>query len=115
MPLIPETDQLRKDAPMFRGLLAYFPMALFQVAAHSLESDRKHNGDRPGGPKWARGKSPDHKDCIVRHLIDSMDPETETYHLTAIAWRALALLQEHWESKGFTPGSASQFGDNDAT
>jgi hypothetical protein len=118
---IPQGDQERKDAPMYRGLLGYFPAALFEVAAHSLESDRKHNPGNAQGPNWARGKSADHADCIIRHLIDAGaaparrdDPAAATvgerkYHLTAIAWRALALLQEHCEGEGATPGVSSVF------
>ena len=34
------------------------------------------------------------------------DPD---YHLRAIAWRALAALQEHEERKGFIAGPASKF------
>lgn len=105
--LIPKDDQERKDAPMFRGLLAYFPMALFAVARHSLESDRKHNPDNPYAPQWSRGKSADHKDCIIRHLVDTQDPSEEEYHLRAIAWRGLAMLQEYYEEQGHTPGNSS--------
>jgi hypothetical protein len=122
---IPQDDQARKDAPMFRGLLGYFPAALFEVSVHSLESDRKHNPGSSTGPNWARGKSSDHWDCIVRHLVDaggpgdqpqpghcfdpSVDVAARKYHLTAIAWRALALLQEHCEAEGAKAGVSSKF------
>lgn len=129
---IPQGDAERKDAPMHRGLLGYFPGALFEVAAHSLTSDRKHNPGNPTAPNWSRGKSTDHEDCIVRHLIDAgprlkrdadgrwrdeqgrfctadADVQARKYHLTAIAWRALALLQEHCEAEGATPGTSSRF------
>jgi hypothetical protein len=115
---IPQGDRERKDAPMYRGLLGYFPAALFEVAAHSLESDRKHNGERNDGPTWARGKSADHADCIIRHLIDAgvRRPRGEDgrfverrYHLRALAWRALALLQEECEADGAMPGTSSAF------
>lgn len=119
---IPQEDQARKDAPMYRGLLGYFPAALFEVAAHSLASDRKHNGDVPGGPRWARQKSTDHEDTIIRHLIDAGRPrfrgpdgrfvpatEGRRYHLRCLAWRALALLQEDCEAEGAEPGVSSVF------
>lgn len=108
---IPQGDRTRKDAPMFRGLLGYFPGALFEVAAHSLESDRKHNPDSTDGPHWARGKSSDHEDCIVRHLIDKDSPDAgiRRYHLRSIAWRALAMLQEDCEAAGWAPGVRSVF------
>ena len=130
MNYIPQEDAARKAAPMFRGLLGYFPAALFEVAAHSLDSDRKHNGDNPEGPQWARGKSADHEDTIIRHLIDagprrtslawqlfewfkfwapkgSSAKDARRYHLRCIAWRALALLQEDCEADGAAPGVSS--------
>ena len=104
--VIPQEDEVRKAGPMYRGLLAYFPWALFKVAAHSLRSDLKHNPGNPNPPTWAREKSPDHADCIVRHLAEMhTDPD---YHMAAIAWRALAMLQEHGEkTQGATPGAHS--------
>jgi hypothetical protein len=133
---IPQDDQTRKDAPMFRGLLGYFPAALFEVAAHSLDSDRKHTPGNVGGPHWARGKSADHEDTIIRHLIDagprrtsgawklwqklvalaapkgSSAKDARRYHLRCIAWRALALLQEDCEADGALPGVSSTFPKN---
>lgn len=94
---------------MYRGLLGYFPWALFQVAAHSMVSDRKHNPETPESeaPHWAREKSTDHADAIIRHLAEMhTDP---LYHKTAAAWRALALLQEHGEALGAEPGVSSVF------
>ena len=110
---------------MFRGLLGYFPAALFEVAAHSLDSDRKHNPGSTTGPFWTRGKSSDHEDCIMRHLIDagprrgllaklpawllaripgSTARDAKRYHLRCLAWRALALLQEDCEATGAADG-----------
>lgn len=109
MSRIPQDDARRKGAPMFRGLLGYFPAALFEVAEHSRESNDKHN---PGEDvHWAREKSLDHPDCIVRHLIDAGAPgdPNRRYHLRALAWRALALLQEACEAEGAAPGVSSRF------
>ncbi len=122
MTCIPQDDASRKAAPMWRGLLGYFPWALFKLAAHSFRSDRKHNPDKPESeaPHWTRSKSTDHADCIVRHLADLCGPppadfeglaiEWEEYHLTAIFWRAGALLQEFGEARrGASPGCRSVF------
>lgn len=106
---IPQDDKRRKGAPMFRGLLGYFPAALFAVAEHSRESNDKHN---PGEElHWARGKSSDHADCIVRHLIDAGKRGTpgRLYHLRALAWRSLAALQEECEANGAAPGVNARF------
>lgn len=107
---IPQDDAERKNAPMARGLLHYFPAALFAVATHSMDSDRKHNPGSADGPTWARKKSSDHADCIIRHMIDAGRGETgeEVYHLTAIAWRSLAQLQEALEKRGSKPGISSR-------
>jgi hypothetical protein len=99
---------------MYRGLLGYFPAALFEVAEHSRKSNDKHN---PGEEiHWARGKSADHEDCIVRHLIDAgkRGQKDRKYHLRALAWRALAMLQEECEAEGAEPGVSSVFPDEPA-
>ena len=95
---LPEDSAARKRIPLCTGLLDYFAAALAAVATHSLESNEKHN---PGEPMhWARGKSMDHPDCILRHLVDARAALDPRYHLTALAWRALALLQEELEGHG---------------
>lgn len=88
---------------MASGLLDYFPAALAAVAALSKAGNDKHN---PGQPlHHARGKSMDHADCIVRHLIDrgTVDPEDGIRHAVKVAWRALALLQEELEQAEGAP------------
>lgn len=87
----------RKDQPVFSGVMMYFPDALLAVSNHSKKGNDKHN---PGEPmRWAKEKSSDQADCVARHLIDigpnwnALDEETGSYHATALAWRALALLQ----------------------
>lgn len=46
----------------------------------------------------ARGKSNDHADCVVRHLLDRGTVDTDgVRHSVKVAWRALALLQEELE------------------
>jgi hypothetical protein len=89
----------RKDTPMARGLLDYFPSALAEVSRVSLYGHRQHNeGD---DPYWARAKSFDHADCIIRHLVDRGTLDKDGIrHSAKVAWRALALLQEEMESEG---------------
>lgn len=96
----PPVVEDRKRIPMCSGVLDYFPAALAEVAKLSFRGNEKHN---PGEPlHWARDKSTDHADCIVRHLKDrgQVDPETGLSHSVALAWRALALLQEELEAAG---------------
>lgn len=89
----------RKEIPLARGLLDYFPAALAEVAALSKKGNDQHN---PGEPMHhARGKSNDHADCVMRHLIDRGTIDVDgTRHSAKVAWRALALLQEELEAEG---------------
>ena len=90
----------RKSQPLARGCLDYFPAALAAVSELSRIGNEKHN---PGEDMHhARGKSSDHADCILRHLVDrgSIDPDSGLSHSVAVAWRALALLQEELEAAG---------------
>lgn len=85
----------RKALPLFSGLLAYFPDALAAVAEVSFKGNEKHN---PGQPlHHARGKSMDHADCIARHLVNHGGFDGDIRETAALAWRALALLQEELE------------------
>jgi hypothetical protein len=92
-----ETEhQKRKNRPVTTGVLDYFPDAILEVARISKLGNDQHN---PGQSlHWARGKSTDHADCIVRHLLDrgTIDSDGVT-HSAKVAWRALALLQEELE------------------
>lgn len=93
-----ETDSTsRKNYPMARGLLDYFPDALAEVAKVSYQGNLKHN---PGEDMHhARGKSMDHADCIMRHLAGRGGFDGDTRESAALAWRALALLQEELEQE----------------
>lgn len=82
----------RKNTPIARGVLDYFPDAIAAVAEVSRIGNEQHN---PGQPMhWAKEKSTDHADCIVRHLIERGSIDTDgARHSAKVAWRALALLQ----------------------
>lgn len=91
-----ETDSAeRKKYPMAAGLLDYFPDALAYVAYVSYEGNMKHN---PGQDMHhSRGKSMDHADCIMRHLAGRGGFDGNIRESGALAWRALANLQEELE------------------
>ena len=83
----------RKNTPLWRGVLQYFPLALQAVARVSWKGNEKHN---PGEPlHWARGKSMDQEDCIVRHMVNPYEPDPDTgeLHIVHAAWRALAAAE----------------------
>ena len=96
MPTLPTDASARNRIPMADGLLYYFPHALAAVAEVSLVGNEQHN---PGEPlHWARGKSTDHANKIIRHLMDAGECDSEgVRHSARMAWRALALLQEEIE------------------
>ena len=95
---LPTDSEARKNIPLVSGCLDYFPAALAEIARLSKYGNDKHN---PGEPlHWARGKSPDHADCIVRHLVDRGTMDGKFSHSVMVAWRALALLQEELEAAG---------------
>lgn len=99
---LPVEAKERNEFPMFDGLLAYFPAALAAVSRVSKIGNDQHN---PGEPMhWARGKSADHENKIVRHLLESGTLDTDgTRHSAKVAWRALALLQEELEREEGAP------------
>jgi hypothetical protein len=97
---LPSGSDARKAVPLVTGVLDYFPAALAEVAKVSKAGNDKHN---PGQPMHhARGKSTDHADSLLRHLVDrgGIDPDTGVRHSAEVAWRALALLQQELEDAG---------------
>lgn len=115
---LPTDSNERKEYPLFRGALQYFPAAISGVANISKKGNDKHN---PGEEMHhARSKSPDHGDCIIRHLIDTADllaslergdngttPQDVLHEANQLAWRALAFSQALHEQFGapMAPGA----------
>lgn len=95
---IPEDAPSRKRHPVASGVLDYFPDALVALANVSWHGNEHHN---PGQPlHWARGKSGDHADALVRHFLQRGTRDTDGIrHSAKIAWRALAMLQEEIEAE----------------
>jgi len=82
----------RKQRPMYSGLLAYFPRALAEVAFVSYMGSIQHHPDK--AMHWDRSKSPDHADCVIRHLTEKGTLDDDgVRHSAKAAWRALALLE----------------------
>lgn len=118
---LPVDSLERKEYPIVRGCIKYFPAALSGVARISKIGNDKHNPNQD--LQHARGKSTDHSDCVVRHLIDLEDllaaavrngspltPFGQQQILdeaSSLAWRALALSQELHERFGapLAPGA----------
>jgi len=97
----PDTAALRKDTPVFSGVLNYFPDAIRAVSQCSKAGNDQHNPDKP--LHWDRSKSGDELDALTRHLLEAGTVDTDGIrHSTKVAWRALANLQKELEKAGET-------------
>jgi hypothetical protein len=92
------TAKERKAHPIFTGVLKYFPDALMAVAELSRVGNEQHN---PGQPlHWAKEKSTDEGDALVRHQLDAGTFDTDgVRHSAKVAWRALAQLQRELDAE----------------
>ena len=97
--MFPTDAKARKEIPLASGVLDYFTSALIEVAKVSFEGNKQHN---PGEPlHWARGKSTDQADTLLRHFVERGTLDTDgVRHSAKLAWRALALLQLELEAAG---------------
>jgi hypothetical protein len=87
---------------MADGLLDYFPNALAEVARLSFLATQQHH---PGEPMhWDRAKSTDHRNKILRHLVDTDGVDDKNIdHWAMVCWRALAGYQVYLEKKHNLP------------
>lgn len=93
-PTSKQVAQIRKETPIFSGVLKYFPNAIKEVARVSKKGNDQHHPDKP--LHWDMSKSKDELDALSRHLLDHLnDPEDEDgeLHLAKVAWRSLAALE----------------------
>jgi len=95
---LPETAAERKKYPIASGVLDYFPDAIVEVSNLSWVGNEQHN---PGQPlHWARGKSTDESDTMIRHFMQrGMRDIDGARHSTKMVWRALAILQKEIEAE----------------
>jgi hypothetical protein len=96
--ILPTDAAGRKKYPLATGLLDYFPDALAEVSHLSYIGNEQHN---PGQPlHWARGKSTDHADTLMRHFVQRGTRDVDgVRHSVKVVWRALANLQEELEAE----------------
>jgi hypothetical protein len=94
---LPNDAAGRKEYPVASGVLDYFADAIVAVSHVSYLGNEQHN---PGQPlHWARGKSTDESDTIIRHFLQRGTLDTDGQrHSAKLAWRALALLQKEIEA-----------------
>ena len=90
--------QIRKEQPVFSGVLKYFPKAIRYVSKVSYVGNEQHN---PGTPlHWDRSKSKDELDACIRHLLDHIENPIDDdglLHLGKSAWRILGALEKFLE------------------
>lgn len=99
---LPTDSKTRKEIPVYRGFVQYFPDAMGAVAQCSFICNEQHS---PGQPMhWDKAKSTDELDALMRHMIDDVSHEQQdlfgmsrdaegTLHAVKLAWRAMANLQ----------------------
>ena len=97
-----ETAYIRKQMPVYSGVLKYFPDAIREVSKVSWAGNEQHHPDKP--LHWDRAKSSDELDALARHLIEAgtIDKDMQR-HSAKVAWRALANLQKELEQEGKAP------------
>tara|TARA_R100000742_G_C4239660_1_gene59575 strand:+ start:327 stop:623 length:297 start_codon:yes stop_codon:yes gene_type:complete len=92
-----KNHQIRKEMPIYSGVIKYFPLALKYISKVSLAGNKQHHPDKP--LHWDRSKSQDELDALTRHLIDAGKLDDDgLYHDAKVAWRALANLEKLLES-----------------
>lgn len=100
--ILPETAAERKKYPVASGVLEYFPDAIAAIAHVSYVGNEQHN---PGEPlHWAREKSTDQGDTLLRHFLQRGTTDIDGLsHTAKLAWRALAMLQLEIEQSAEMP------------
>ena len=95
---LPDDAKARKTYPVASGVLDYFPDAIAAVAHVSWQGNEQHN---PGQPlHWARGKSTDEADTMLRHFLERGTRDKDGIrHSAKMVWRALAFLQKEIEEE----------------
>lgn len=95
---LPTEPAERKKFPVASGFMDYFPDAIAAVSNLSYIGNEQHN---PGQPlHWARGKSTDEADTMMRHFLQRGTLDTDgARHSVKMVWRALAFLQKEIEQE----------------
>lgn len=92
---------MRKDKPIYSGVIQYFPDALLEMSRVSQAGNDQHHKGEP--LHWDRKKSTDELDALMRHLIDhAKGDKYDTdgmLHMAKVCWRSLAYLQKMLEAK----------------
>jgi hypothetical protein len=95
---MPTDAASRKQYPVASGFMDYFPDAVAEISHLSWKGNEQHN---PGQPlHWARGKSGDEADTMLRHFLQRGTRDSDGIrHSVKVCWRALAMLQKEIEEE----------------
>lgn len=92
---MPKEAAERKRVPVWRGMIMYFPLTVQAIARCSWQGNEQHNKGEP--LHWAREKSDDHLDCVMRHLLDHETgcgiDDDGVPHVVKAAWRMNAYCE----------------------
>lgn len=96
---LPTDSTERKGYPIATGFMDYFPDAIVAISRLSHLANEQHS---PGQPvHWARSKSTDEDNTLMRHFLQRGTKDIDgTSHTAKMAWRALAILQKEIEGEG---------------
>lgn len=108
MSLLPTDAKERKKIPLWTGVFKYFPLTMIELAKLSYVGNEQHN---PGQPlHWAREKSADQEDTLIRHLMESGTVDSDgILHDVKVVWRSMArseliLEKRREELQGYPEG-----------
>tara|TARA_X000000950_G_scaffold232204_1_gene281065 strand:- start:43 stop:321 length:279 start_codon:yes stop_codon:yes gene_type:complete len=87
--MLPEDAQARKNIPIYRGFIKYFPDAIIEVTKLSCKGNQQHHPN--ADLHWDKSKSTDELDALMRHMLEG--------DWAAVAWRAMANLQRECDAK----------------
>ena len=94
-PCLPADDEERKKIDLT------LQWKLFPLATRALSEHIQAGGDKwcGGEPKWNREKSPNEIQSLLRHLFEAVVSKPTKYMLSAIVWRAMAMLEKFLEKE----------------
>lgn len=95
-----KSDEERKTYPVYEGVIGYFRDAIYRLSRVSYDGNQQHNAGQH--LHWARGKSTDQRNCVMRHLMagEEYDYSDEAEkHIFSRLWRDMADAQLYLERK----------------
>ena len=87
--MLPENAKERKNIPVYRGFIKYFPDAIVEVTKLRCKGNQQHHPN--ASLHWDKNKSTDELDALMRHMLEG--------DWAAVAWRAMANLQRECDAK----------------